>query len=583
MNKKLNYFSAIKFLSKYMNKYKKNLIMYSICWLLNTFFKVYMAIMFAIMVDEIVYYKNIDTFMKVSLNFTVLIIFSCILYYLSETQRSHLSVMYSYEIKRDIFDTILSADAQYLSDINSGDVVNTIQFYTDECMYFVLYSIIHVLLSIIQILIHIVFVFLLGWQIGLLMIATVPLSVFVSFVFGRKIRKYAENQRESYSKYSGWLFEMLSGMRDILMLGARKIANKAFIKHQKKLIHLNIRNNFLTQTARNVIMVVNVLIQLAIFSVAAIMTLQNNMTIGVLTLILAYFTTLTNYISSLSGDSLAAQKRISYIQHIYDMMNIPSEREWSGDKGLIVTNCNIEFKNVHFEYNNENTVLDGFNLSINGGERIAVIGKSGSGKTTLAYMLIGFYSPDEGDITIDGQKLSDCSLLSIRDQIGIIQQDCLIIDGTIRENLLLGKRNATNAEILSACERAGILDYVQSLPDGINTVVGKNGIGLSGGQRQRLSIARIYLKNPPIIIFDEATSALDMETEKQIHEEWKKVLTDRTAIVIAHRQSSVMLCDRVAILEDGRLAQTGTPGDLLQTSEAFKTLFNVRKETSEYA
>ncbi len=193
-------------------------------------------------------------------------------------------------------------------------------------------------------------------------------------------------------------------------------------------------------------------------------------------------------------------------------------------------------------------------------------------------MLIGFYRPQSGYIEVDGQRLSDCTLKSIRRHIGIISQDVLIFDGTIRENLLLGNRLASEADIINACERAEIWTFVSSLPQGLDTVIGKSSTGLSGGQKQRIAIAQIYLKDPKIIIFDEVTSSLDSETEEQIHAAWKSVLKGRTSVVIAHRQSSVELCEQAALIENGKVSECGSTGDMLRQSLAFRTLFAVKED-----
>jgi ABC-type multidrug transport system fused ATPase/permease subunit len=192
-------------------------------------------------------------------------------------------------------------------------------------------------------------------------------------------------------------------------------------------------------------------------------------------------------------------------------------------------------------------------------------------------MLLGFYPAQSGSISIDGQNLSECSLKSIRQSIGMVSQDVLLFDGSIKENLLLGKPKATNDEIISALTKAGIWEFISSLPEDIDTVIGSKGIGLSGGQKQRIAIARIYLRNPPILIFDEATSSLDSETEEQIHQAWEAMLTGRTSIIIAHRQSSVMMCDRAAVMENGKIVDLGVPGELEKTSASFQELFALRE------
>jgi ABC-type multidrug transport system fused ATPase/permease subunit len=305
------------------------------------------------------------------------------------------------------------------------------------------------------------------------------------------------------------------------------------------------------------------------------------MTIGLLTIVLSFFSSLTWRVKSISRSYLDAQNRVSYIKRIRDFMETPTEESWPGKQELAVTEGDIRFDNVSFAYKDGKETLRDFSLHVNAGERFALCGASGCGKTTLGYLLIGFYPVAQGDISIDGQKLADCTLHSIRQRIGMVSQDVLLFEGNIRENLLLGKPDARDAEIRAALEQAGIWQHVASLPEGMNTILGADGAGLSGGQKQRIAIARIYLRNPKIIIFDEATSSLDDATERQIHEAWKAILAKRTAIVIAHKQSAVMLCDRAAILENGRIIETGAPGEMAKSSARFKALFSVKGEEAD--
>ena len=251
------------------------------------------------------------------------------------------------------------------------------------------------------------------------------------------------------------------------------------------------------------------------------------------------------------------------------------KEEPDGAQRLVVKNGEILFRNITFGYDNQKKVLNKVCWNIKAGDHVALVGVSGSGKTTLAHLLLRFYQPSDGNIVIDGVDITECSLESIRKNIGIVQQDTLIFDGTIRQNLLLGNIHANTEQMIEACQLAQIRDFIENLPDGLDTVLGSHGIEVSGGQKQRLAIARIYLKNPSIIIFDEATSALDGETEEVIHEAWKQVLKGKTALVIAHRLRSVMLCDRVAILDNGRIVEEGETEELVKNSERFRGLFAV--------
>lgn len=578
MKNNMNYFSALKFLSKYIIKYKKSFLLFYVGWLFTALLKVFIPITFAIMIDEIIYYRNLDVFLKVSLVFILMLLFSCMLYFFSETQHCYLSIMYEFDIKKDIFEHFLVLDGECLSGIKSGDIINTVNQYSRECMHFVIKNVIHIINNCLQLILLIVYLFILGWQLGILMLLVVPLSAFVSMKFGIKIKKYAGDQRINEANYHSWLFEILSGLRDIRMLGAKKTADKTFVNFQQNIININIKNSFLTQTATNFIDLINLLARLSIYGVAAYLAYRNDMTVGTLTIVLAYFTNMTSCIRRLSGMHLDAQNRISYIQRIYDFMQTPTESKWTGKNNIDIKAGKVDFCNIDFHYKDSKNIINNLSLCIESEDVIAIVGKSGAGKTTLAYMLIGFYTPQSGVIKIDDQDLRECSLKSIRNNIGIVQQEALIFEGTIRDNLYLGNRNATETELNVACDRAGIADFIKELPNGLDTIIGKNGINLSGGQKQRIAIARIYLKDPKIIIFDEATSALDKETEESIHEAWKDALIGRTTIVIAHRLSSVLLCDKVAIIDNGMIIETGKTDEIIKNSEAFKTLFAIREE-----
>ena len=544
-------------------------------WFLDMILSVSMPILFGIMVNEIVYYQNTPVFVKISAVFVIMSVFSCVLYFLIYAQHHYLTSMYVFDIKMDVFSHLQKCDAQYLSNTSSGDMVTTIQNYSMECMNFIVRNVIHTSNHILTICAVTTYLFIINWKIGILILFLAPVSVWVNAKFGKKIRSYGDKQRTYYGTYISWIYEILSGLSNIRMLGAEYKIKKDFVKKNKGLFEINIKSGLLSITAGNIIAFTSLIMQLIIFIFIGYESVNLNITVGEFIVIMTFYGILTEKVKILSESYLNAQNRISSIQRIYDFMNSPTEDAWEGKNELIINKGAITFQNVDFSYETDNTVLEDFSLKIEAGERCAIVGKSGSGKTTLAYMIIGFYKPLSGYIEIDGQKLFECSLKSIRNNIGIIQQDVLLFDGTIKENIILGNKRASDDDIIYACQRAEIWEFINSFSDGLDTIVGKDGVGLSGGQKQRIAIARIYLKDPKIIIFDEATSSLDKETEEQIHESWKNVLEGRTSIVIAHRQSSVMLCDKVAVIDNGKICGIGPPADMLENSLNFKTLFNI--------
>ena len=222
----------------------------------------------------------------------------------------------------------------------------------------------------------------------------------------------------------------------------------------------------------------------------------------------------------------------------------------------------IRFENVEFEYNDDRPVLRDVNLAVRPGETLAFVGPSGAGKTTLLALLPRFYEPTSGRITVDGTPIRDFTLASLRRQIGIVQQDVFLFGGTLRENIAYGRLDATEEEILAAARQAQLGPMIERLPEGLDTIVGERGVTLSGGQKQRVAIARAFLKNPPILILDEATSALDNETEREIQMALDALAVGRTTLIIAHRLATIRHADRIVVMEDGRIVETGTHAEL---------------------
>ncbi len=577
MTEKLNYFTAIKFLWKYVRNHISHFIRFYIGWFCDLLLSIAMPIMFGIMINEIIYKHDVDTFLKISLVVVIMSLFSCVLYFFIYAQHHYLMSMYTFDIKRDLFRSLQNCEAEFLTNSSTGDIIATVQWYTNECMHFVIRNIIHFFNGIIEILFLSTYLLIIDWKIGLFALVAAPISVLITTKFGKKIRNYGDKQRECYGGYISWVFEVLQGIRDIRMLGAEKKTNLIFETKHKEMFALNIKAGISSLTANNIISFVGLAIRLSIFTLAGFLAKDGNITVGGITVVVAFYSSLIARIKLTSQSYLDSQQRVSYIQRIYDYINSPSEQGIDNKKELVISKGEIEFQNVSFAYKNGNPVLNNFNLKIKAGEKIALVGKSGCGKSTLAYMLIGFYNPKRGDIIIDGQNLKDCSLKTMRQNIGLVAQDVIVFEGTIRFNIMLGNSNATEDDIISACEKAGLWDFIKTLPQGLDTPIGNNGVGLSGGQKQRIAIARIYLKNPKIIIFDEATSSLDNETEMEIHNAWKSVLENRTSIVIAHRQSSVMLCSSCALIENGEVCEIGSPMEMAKSSEKFKNLFAIKE------
>ena len=574
-----NYFDSCKFVFGFLNGYKFRFVAFYLGWLFDAVLSVLTPIVFGVLINEIVYYQNFKSFMQVSGVFVFLVLFICLLYYFIYFIYSELWNSYNLSIRRKAFQVEQNAKASYMVNSNTGDMISMIEWQTSETMNFLVRNVIHIFNAILTVIACIVIIYNINWQIGVVMTAFVPISALVTIKFGQKMKNEAWNNKQFYAGYISWLTELIMGIREIRLLGAQKYVDKKFIKNYKGVIKTDINCGLSSLTASNIISVVNIVLQTFIYGVIAYLSFDSKISIGTIVTVLTFYNLMVTKIKSISNFYMDSMWRGATIRRVNDFLNIPQEDLRSNCPPISITDGVIDIKNITFGYT-EKKILNDFSLHINSGERIAIVGESGCGKSTLINLILNFYNSEKGSIFVDGQDLSKYSLQSIRENIGVVQQDIYIIDGTIRENILLGRLDATDSEIEEACKNAEIYDFIDSLENGLDTKLGVNGRQISGGQRQRIAIARIYLKNPQIIIFDEATSALDTKTEEQIHEAWKKMLSGRTSIVIAHRLSSVMLCNRVSLIKNGIITVSGTPQELYYNNADFRKLFAIGEEAA---
>jgi len=250
-------------------------------------------------------------------------------------------------------------------------------------------------------------------------------------------------------------------------------------------------------------------------------------------------------------------------------------KEIEGSSGLKVERANIEFKNISFSYpTSKEKAINSINFSIEGGSTAALVGHSGAGKSTIINLLPRFYDPTNGQIKIDGQNIHEVSLKSLRKNISLVSQDIILFDDTVKANIAYAKLDASDEEIKRACDFAAATEFIEKLPNSYETIIGENGIRLSGGQKQRISIARAILKNSPIILLDEATSSLDADSEEKVQNAIINLTKNKTTLVIAHRLSTIIRADKIIIIDQGELIESGTHNELLKNSSIYKNLYS---------
>lgn len=577
----LSLFGALKFSKQFFSKLYFEFVLFYLGRLMCMLEETLVPILVAIMINQMVYYRNIDVFIKVGITFFAVSLFSCLIYYLAYEIYIDFWGKIADRVRKKMYQNELHMNAEEMANANYGDLSQLIQWKSIECGELVVKSILNNFNVMLNIIICLIVVYKINILIGVIFTLMVPVSVYVSMKYGARIRRERKKNESSYGRYLSWLYEVFGLFKDIRLMCAEHYTMKKFCEYQDDLIKTDVKAGIASLTAQGIIDNVNVWVRMVLYGILVIIAAKSGITIGTVTIILAYFTTTTQKLNLVCENYMFAQWRLATIGRLKEMLEIPLAKEDEEAKPIKIQKGSVEFSNVSFAYKGKSDIIDGLNLKIRAGEKVAIVGESGCGKSTLTYMLLGFYPAMKGTVSIDGTDISHSTLKSLRDGIGVVQQEVLIFKGTVRENVLAGKPDATEQEMVNACKAAGAYEFVMKMEDGFDTLLGKEARKLSGGQKQRIAIARAYLKNPSLLIFDEATASLDKETEAQIHENWKHVLEGRTAIVIAHRQSAVMLCDRVALMEHGKIVEEGTPEEMLAHSKRFQALFAVKEEVAE--
>jgi ABC-type multidrug transport system fused ATPase/permease subunit len=398
----------------------------------------------------------------------------------------------------------------------------------------------------------------------------------------RRIRVRIEKDkiyRKENERVSGFVGELVRGVRDIKMLSAEK----SFLHELKhRLTHLNESRYDMMRSNRNYNFVIRCLKDILEFSVICILVYFiyiQEMSIALALVLYNYVGKITYIISSYSYLIEGLKDFNLSTSRIYDIICTDQfSKEKFGEKHLDKIEGNFEFKNVWFSYHKDEPVLKNLSFQVKANTTVAFVGKSGVGKTTIFNLLCKMYEPQKGKILIDGVDINTLDRESIRDNITIISQNPYIFNVSIRDNLRLVKEDLSDDEMREACRMACLDDFIQSLPNGYDTIVGEGGITLSGGQRQRLAIARAFVQKTEIILFDEATSALDNDTQMKIQEAINNLKKDFTILIIAHRLSTIIYSDRILYLEDGKIVQEGTHNELLKTCKGYQKLYEAEIE-----
>ena len=424
----------------------------------------------------------------------------------------------------------------------------------------------------------IVAMFVLDWRLTLVTFIIVPVVLGIINIFGKKLRLAGHDVQGRAADITALLQEVISGVRVVKSLALEKLVINRFLAQNEENFRAAMGATKLTSLLSPIIEFAAAIAVTVILWYGGYSVIHGQLTSGSLIAFLIYAINLSNPVKRLSQVYGGIQKSLAAADRLFAILDTQSDvKEKEGAKALDKVTGQVSFDHVDFSYDGNKLALSDFNVDVAPGQMIAIVGPSGAGKTTLANLLPRFYDVTGGAVRIDGLDVRDVTIQSLREHIGHVPQDTMLFNTTIKDNILYGRLDATDEEIYEAAKAANVLEFVDKMPEGLNTIVGERGSSLSGGQRQRVAIARAIPKNPSILILDEATSALDTESEKLVQEALDRLMQGRTAFVIAHRLSTVQNADKIIVLQEGKMVEQGTHEELLAIDNGlYKHLYNVQ-------
>ena len=404
-----------------------------------------------------------------------------------------------------------------------------------------------------------------------------PFILAFALYLNKRMKRVFKENRVKMADINGQIEDNLSGIRVVKSFANEDIEMRKFKEGNERFLSTKRRSYLYMGTYQSVLNAMLTAVTIVAVLAGSRLIVDGNMAIPDLITFLLYIANFTEPVKKLINFTEQFQNGYSGYTRFREIMDIePDIADKEGAKTLTDVCGTVEFRDVSFRYEDATEkVLDHVSLNVPAGSYVALVGSSGGGKTTLCSLIPRFYDVTGGSVCIDGNDVRDVTLQSLRENIGIVQQDVYLFAGTVMDNILYGRPDATREEVIEAARNANAHDFIMELPDGYDTDIGQRGVKLSGGQKQRLSIARVFLKNPRILIFDEATSALDNESERIVQESLETLAKDRTTFVIAHRLSTIRNAERILVLTEDGIAEEGTHEELMAMHGVYEKLYNM--------
>ena len=519
---------------------------------------------------------------QIALTLLGLYVISALFSFVQRFLMTNVAQKITYKIRNDIAIKINKLPMKYFDKKTHGEVLSIITNDIDTLGMNLNQSITEIITSICTIIGILIMMFSISWQMTLISLVILPIAgILVTFIV-KKSQKYFTRQQDYLGHVNGQVEEIYGGLNIVKVFNAEEKVTKDFEKANEELYHSGWKSQFLSGLMHPVMNFISNVGYVAVAVAGGYLAIQGTITVGNIQSFIQYNRQFTQPINQLAQISNMLQAMMAAAERIFEFLEEPEEVVTA--KGNIDTSKlkgNVEFKHVKFGYDPERTIINDFNASVHEGQKIAIVGPTGAGKTTMVKLLMRFYDVTDGEIDVDGHNVKDFDRGELRKMFGMVLQDTWLFGGTVEENIKYSKEDATDTEVVEAAKAAHVHHFIKTLPNGYHSLINEESTNISAGQKQLLTIARVILADPKILILDEATSSIDTRTEIQIQAAMDNLMKGRTSFIIAHRLSTIKNADLILVMNHGDIVEQGTHEELLAKNGFYADLYNSQFEEVE--
>lgn len=581
--KQYNSWQSYKRLLRFVLPYKKRLVVAVICMAFSGLSNVVVPWLIKDVIDKVLANKDVFTLNLIVIGILALFFARGFFYFGQRYLMSFVGQKIVNDIREALYRHLQTLSLSYFDKRKTGNIMSNLTNDVTALQTAIAGNLISFVQEAVILVGSLASMLYLYWKLTLLTLVIVPLVVFTIRFFGGRLRQAGHKVQGKMADITALLEEAISGIRIIRSFNREEFEIKRFVVQNDSNFWALMATTRLTAMLTPFIQFFAAIAVTGIIWYGGMSVINGEMTAGALIAFLIYAINLANPVRRISEIYGDIQKSLAAADRVFETLDTePEVKEKDDAVELPRVEGHVCFHHVDFAYDADHPALTDFNLEIQPGEIVALVGPSGAGKSTVANLLPRFYDVTGGSLTIDGTDVRDVTFQSLRQQIGLVPQETMLFNATVRENILYGRLDATDDEIVRAAKAANAHEFISRLPDGYDTIVGDRGNALSGGQRQRIAIARAILKDPRILILDEATSALDTESEKIVQAALERLMQGRTSVVIAHRLSTIRDADKIVVIDHGRIVEEGTHAELLARGGLYAHLYAVQfKEKAE--